>query len=1007
MKFGDFLENHLVSEWRSQYLDYYRGKTKLKKLAAFLETSTECQCSRGLEQDSREWRYGLSSVGQNRSGHQISAGNLKHQTVNDQHNMDNISIANYQLDRHRGEHEAIVDEEEDGDEDDGEDEDFKIVSLVDKLNAGIRNNENTPLLPSSSSPCHHRSHSTSILYMKGNKQPLTSEDTDITKLAKQQFVDWVDIELLKVDTFYRNKEKDCAKRFVILLEQLHQLKLYEQKSKAGVENSNGEVDNINNDSNDDDDSDNNNDNNDFSCVHHQRRRKRKFLNCKLPIFSTAKILKRVYFIFDYFEMPSLPNYFWKKQINKNADFIDYQISIKKDSAPPLPFISKIMIKKAICELYHKMELLSSFRVINRTAFRKLIKKYDKRCHEKVLISYMQKVDSMHFNSSNLLPTLTQKLEDIFTETFEDGHRKTAITKLRSFEVEKTHYTSNFLSGYLIGISFPFLIFFVVKMIEKSKISHNPIDNFILQLWGSWFLFIWAGLLFAVNCVVWEKYKINYKLVFELNPHDALDYKQFLVIPSGLLCTGSILAYFSCNDLFNSILDFKYFPYIFFYFCLMFLFCPLNVCYLKARIWFIVSIVRLLLSGFYPVEFRDFFMGVITCSLTYSIANIYMLYCLQHLDWNNCVSCGPMKSYVLAVCSCIPGLWRSLQCLRRFLDTGEWFPHFANLAKYLITTSYFFTLGLYRISTFRNLAVDAADSSHKLITSIFIFVSLINSIYSSFWDVCMDWSLMQASSDNYLLRDVLIYKHKIIYYYAIIFDILLRFQWIVYVFTPYSISHSPITAFLVAVAELTRRFVWMFFRMENEHASNVNLFRVSRVCPLPYVFTRNSLIKSSEIKSFVKDELNIDIETLFKSQNQALAMEIMELEDTLNALSPNDIPLNPETSNNISMPQDLESILANRSANDSDALSVYSIATHVTTAKASGWQQLSKIISRAHTKEFQQRENTTNANNFNGDSDLDDELTSTNILNNENMVVDNIDEDDDRSDVNPTCHNGSI
>lgn len=69
------------------------------------------------------------------------------------------------------------------------------------------------------------------------------------------------------------------------------------------------------------------------------------------------------------------------------------------------------------------------------------------------------------------------------------------------------------------------------------------------------------------------------------------------------------------------------------------------------------------------------------------------------------------------------------------------------------------------------------------------------------------------------------------------DVVLRFQWVVFAFFGRPINESPATAFLVALAELFRRFIWLTFRMENEHATNVFLFRASKDTPLPYAVSK--------------------------------------------------------------------------------------------------------------------------------------------------------------------------
>ena len=112
----------------------------------------------------------------------------------------------------------------------------------------------------------------------------------------------------------------------------------------------------------------------------------------------------------------------------------------------------------------------------------------------------------------------------------------------------------------------------------------------------------------------------------------------------------------------------------------------------------------------------------------------------------------------------------LQCIRRYMDTGDWFPHLANLMKYTITAIYYITLSIYRI--------DRKTQNR----AVFIVFASMNSIISSIWDIVMDWSLLQSDSKNFLLRDHLFYKNPNYYYAAMITDVILRFQWVFYAFS---------------------------------------------------------------------------------------------------------------------------------------------------------------------------------------------------------------------------------
>lgn len=62
---------------------------------------------------------------------------------------------------------------------------------------------------------------------------------------------------------------------------------------------------------------------------------------------------------------------------------------------------------------------------------------------------------------------------------------------------------------------------------------------------------------------------------------------------------------------------------------------------------------------------------------------------------------------------------------------------------------------------------------------------------------------------------------------------MRSTWLFYIVFPGQLQHSAATAFLTGVGEVVRRFMWNFFRVENEHMMNVSRFMASRDVPLPF------------------------------------------------------------------------------------------------------------------------------------------------------------------------------
>ena len=131
------------------------------------------------------------------------------------------------------------------------------------------------------------------------------------------------------------------------------------------------------------------------------------------------------------------------------------------------------------------------------------------------------------------------------------------------------------------------------------------------------------------------------------------------------------------------------------------------------------------------------------------------------------------------------------------------------------------LSLYRI-----------QESHSNL-ALFITFSTLNSFYTSFWDLFMDFSLLQVGSRHPMLRDILALKRRWIYYVIMVLDPILRFSWIFYAIFTHDTQHNSICSFLVSFAETTRRGMWVLIRVENEHCANVAQYKASRDVPLPY------------------------------------------------------------------------------------------------------------------------------------------------------------------------------
>ncbi|EFJ05803.1 hypothetical protein SELMODRAFT_449028, partial [Selaginella moellendorffii] len=108
---------------------------------------------------------------------------------------------------------------------------------------------------------------------------------------------------------------------------------------------------------------------------------------------------------------------------------------------------------------------------------------------------------------------------------------------------------------------------------------------------------------------------------------------------------------------------------------------------------------------------------------------------------------------------------------------------------------------------------------------FIVISLCTTMYQLYWDLVMDWGLLQRRSRNPWLRDELILTKKAIYIASMVVNSFLRFAWLHSFLSFRAGTDQQVVQFMFAFLEVLRRGLWNFFRLENEHS------RMTKTIPL--------------------------------------------------------------------------------------------------------------------------------------------------------------------------------
>lgn len=192
---------------------------------------------------------------------------------------------------------------------------------------------------------------------------------------------------------------------------------------------------------------------------------------------------------------------------------------------------------------------------------------------------------------------------------------------------------------------------------------------------------------------------------------------------------------------------------------------------------------------------------------------------------------------------------------------------------------------------------------------------------------MDFSLIQAESKHFALRDILALKNRWPYYGIMVIDPIIRFAWIFYAIFTHNRQHSTLVSFLVALMEVIRRGMWALFRVENEHCANVSQYKASRDVPLPY-----------HIEPLIDRVSPVDSPSSLERQ-------------------PHPTPQQPQQTGQPPKPQRAGEEVEQATMTASTTAVASSLGTLRHRADTMSGRRFSKILSEAHKQDFEKRRKT--------------------------------------------------
>ncbi|XP_034118645.1 xenotropic and polytropic retrovirus receptor 1 isoform X2 [Drosophila albomicans] len=484
------------------------------------------------------------------------------------------------------------------------------------------------------------------------------------------------------------------------------------------------------------------------------------------------------------------------------------------------------LRSAYTEFYLTLVLLQNFQSLNETGFRKICKKYDKYLKSNHGALWLERhLTYIAFVDRRPLQQMTIEVEELYTHYLAAGDRAKAMTKLRVPPLgEPTPPPMVFRAGLALGMFIMLALAALFSYLRRPPITDN-IEAF-MRLYRGPFTWVIFNFFMAANVAGWQRAGVNHVLIFEIDPRSHLQPATFLEIACtfGMLWTLSMLG-FLFHDLIN-VTDPFVFPLALTLIMITLLINPLPIMNWPARWWTMRLVGRVITAPLHYVGFADFWMGDQMNSLVTCMADYYYIvrfYAVCWLRYSNVNSCFDEDMFV-PISRCLPAWFRFAQCLRRFSDSGsKSLSYLLNAGKY--STTFFVVF----FSTMRGRTDDGyANTFYNPYTWFFITSYIVSSVYSYLWDVFKDFGIFQIWRGEHLfLREKLVYPQSF-YYFVILENLVLRLFWVIEFVVLY---HKLITPYNIktcaSILEITRRFIWNYIRLENEHLNNCGHFRATR------------------------------------------------------------------------------------------------------------------------------------------------------------------------------------
>ncbi|KAL1538727.1 phosphate transporter PHO1 9-like isoform X1 [Salvia divinorum] len=495
------------------------------------------------------------------------------------------------------------------------------------------------------------------------------------------------------------------------------------------------------------------------------------------------------------------------------------------------------LKQALNEFYQKLRFLKSYCFMNVLAFSKIMKKYDKITSRSASKAYVEMVDNSYLGTSDEVNKLIVRIEATFIKYFANGNRRKGMKSLKPGHKREKHRTTFFL-GLFTGCSIALVVAILVSLHGRALLEPEERTKYMESIFPLYSLFgfiVLHMLMYGADTFFWRRYRVNYPFIFGFKSGTELGFREVLLLASGLsvLALAAVLSNLDMEmepdtKEYSTLTELVPLTLVSVVFIITI--CPFNIIYRSSRYFLIHCAWHCICAPLYKITLPDFFLADQLTSQVQSIrCLLFYAYYYFSGDFttraNNFLKDSNSYHILYIVVAIIPFWSRLIQCLRRLIEEKDksqalnGFKYFSTIVALVMRTMY---------------SQKQKDPSAMFWKIMAASTSGFTTIFNTYWDVVIDWGLLQRNSRNPWLRDKLLISNKAVYFVAIVLNILLRLVWMQLVLDfQISFLHPKGMVALIACLEILRRGMWNFFRVENEHFNNVGKYRAFKTVPLPF------------------------------------------------------------------------------------------------------------------------------------------------------------------------------